>query len=714
MNPSLGNMGHIQSTVSTTDRAVAELPPVGEASGDDDEDNEIVDLSIDPTNAVKQQLNSELEHEAVPVSPNGHDVSGDTLLPGESGIEEDEIDYISMIESLPTLQTVSARILDFFATNCSSPSRSAELGQQLLQPRSFLSQKLQKLRDNLSSPLKTFTEATYIDVDQKKKTFPAVDHDSKTWRIDGLLYKSNCAQLGLQLFNPSEIEDALYDLENTFPSPFLHSFANEDLVKDAGLSSVLQPTLNLALDLRTQLLKLKLNSAAKGVDPNLVMQEMFYNTELDSQLSTSPPLSYRGFNLPAFQDSDGRLPDQYSQYVLERVRIVESCFQANGEVDLDALESKLPWEKFTSDVAQWLRRRNEELTRHLEQQPRVESILDQLEAAVLDQSQQQGMISDSQNPGDSNRASESFGLGLGQQQRKELLPAAEIEERYRVGGSDSFRGGLTTLLGLKKRMSSGNAVPSGSRASKLPSSTTGPRATLPATPISKLHRADISASSGTQLDAGNTGRQASQLAGRNVGQFRPAAQNRAQGRPSSTAQAFIDRQTTASRVSPIDSQRLGSSVAARATQKRAREEESDDDEDGAYESDDRSIDVQDRRAQKPTQVAKRARYNNTSSSQRQTVDSVAELAEGQNRQVVAVAAAAAAAPAPAVAPPKPAQIRRNWSTTEDKEFIRLIETYGTSWSHIKSQDELQNRVLLSRKQVDLKDRARNLVMIMLK
>lgn len=296
------------------------------------------------------------------------------------------------------------------------------------------------------------------------------------------------------------------------------------------------------------------------------------------------------------------------------------------------------------------------------------------------------MVHDTQMGDDAEPASQR--QKASQQQRRELLPPAEIMERGEASRGEKFNDfqNIVALTRAKQRLSTGGKQTAPDFGRQLQKLTSKPaaRKSLPVTPASRYPTGP--GVSGAQLDSGDLGHQR-------------AVQGRANGRQHN-AQAFIDRQTNASKVSPIDSQRLV--AGARSSRKRAREDDVDEDEDGEFESDDRRIDVQDRRAQKPVQTAKRARHDLSASPARQD-------AGPSNRDVAPVAPQSSQA-----SPIKPAQTRRPWSSEEDAQFIRLVEEYGISWSKIKSQDELSGRILHSRKQVDLKDRARNLVMIKLK
>jgi len=64
--------------------------------------------------------------------------------------------------------------------------------------------------------------------------------------------------------------------------------------------------------------------------------------------------------------------------------------------------------------------------------------------------------------------------------------------------------------------------------------------------------------------------------------------------------------------------------------------------------------------------------------------------------------------------PKPPQTRRPWSEEETETLLTLIEEHGTSWALLLAEDKSERKVLQSRGQVALKDKARNMKMDYLK
>lgn len=198
---------------------------------------------------------------------------------------------------------------------------------------------------------------------------------------------------------------------------------------------------------------------------------------------------------------------------------------------------------------------------------------------------------------------------------------------------------------------------------------------------------------------------------------------------------FIDRQENATRVSPISEV---SQVPETANRKRKRvQAQEDESEEEAFTQDDRRVDVERKRAQKPQQ--KRPRLEDTETEDEEPGEQLrSELASSaaptphrQDAHMTGGAAARVSSPTPAtvqIAVPAPVpqtrpsavsnvampQSRRRWSLEENERLIYLVGKYGTAWAQIKRADELWPEEdggprLTIREQGHLKDRARNIV-----
>lgn len=64
--------------------------------------------------------------------------------------------------------------------------------------------------------------------------------------------------------------------------------------------------------------------------------------------------------------------------------------------------------------------------------------------------------------------------------------------------------------------------------------------------------------------------------------------------------------------------------------------------------------------------------------------------------------------------PKKVQFRRAWTDLETETLLNMIEEHGTSWGSLKKIDDKNGKILESRDQVALKDKARNMKLDFLK
>ncbi|RAL05134.1 telomere repeat binding factor family protein [Aspergillus ibericus CBS 121593] len=197
-------------------------------------------------------------------------------------------------------------------------------------------------------------------------------------------------------------------------------------------------------------------------------------------------------------------------------------------------------------------------------------------------------------------------------------------------------------------------------------------------------------------------------------------------RPGTTRPAFIDRQENAVRVSPVSQASDARSVERRPRgrpPKRRREASSSSESDEEFETHDREVDTERRRADKPVQTrrSKRARVDNGR-------EDTPEGAEDQRRQGSQGARSPARTQAESpqtdnreTASPAPkrktvsgrGRQSRGWSEAEDARLVRLIEEHGISWARIENENLVQPEKdgetrIRDRNQVQLKDRARNL------
>ncbi|KAJ9238500.1 hypothetical protein DTO169E5_4700 [Paecilomyces variotii] len=320
-------------------------------------------------------------------------ISGTTFLPTDSDHESGEMDPYMMVEVLPDLQRTASSVLEFLLPAAQTSTDLLDLAKKLQDPKSPQSKKLDRLRSKFIGEAKYFGNQTYIDVANVSRILPSVKPRSipgsapKRWRPDGILYKANCARLALEVLTSRRAtEHVLYDLEGKFPMPFMSGLVFHGTTKGnptSGKSTTHQLTSDLALDLRTQFLKMKLEARKlDDFNPEGVVEDVFFNEPLADD-DESGDLELRGFNLAELQDEDGCLPKDMRKQVKARIHHISQYFTGSQPpVEYEGLESAFPWSEFVVAVGRWLYKRNEEIDKELKAQPSVEDVRDVLEQEI--------------------------------------------------------------------------------------------------------------------------------------------------------------------------------------------------------------------------------------------------------------------------------------------------------------------------------------------
>jgi len=204
---------------------------------------------------------------------------------------------------------------------------------------------------------------------------------------------------------------------------------------------------------------------------------------------------------------------------------------------------------------------------------------------------------------------------------------------------------------------------------------------------------------------------------------------RTQARGSSPApRSFIDPQMNAQRVRWSQGSQVSGVTAPRTSQisrgKRpvlVDDEDVEVSEDEGFEQDQRTVDVQRKRMEAPTDSRRSIIVHSPKRHRFQEPPRIAEeLPDSEEEEQVAAATARSQVPSSnyrevneisknlsRLNPPKP-QNRTKWSPLEDDRLISLIQEVGCSWARIKKLDVAAGNILALRDQVALKDKARNM------
>lgn len=171
--------------------------------------------------------------------------------------------------------------------------------------------------------------------------------------------------------NAKDVWDALRQLDNSFPANFMHSLTPEAQPTSAGESALLRDTFDLALELRTQLAILWLQRASQDspFNPEDTLAEVFVHMSSSQDAGVS---GVRGWNMSALGGEDAVLPQEFQDRVIEQMNAMRGFFsqesdsESSDSVDLEALSSNFPWEATILRLLHWARLRHGELRQTIE------------------------------------------------------------------------------------------------------------------------------------------------------------------------------------------------------------------------------------------------------------------------------------------------------------------------------------------------------------
>lgn len=316
-------------------------------------------------------------------------MSGTTILPSEP---ETDLDPDMMIETLPSLEREAKGVLNILVPTSADPVSIVNTAKKLRDLQNPQRKRLKRFMSNLDAEARYFGHQTYIDTKHVNQLLvPALTKNavraSRDWSADPILHKANCARFALDVLladvsNAQKTDaqrKAIKDLEGRFPSPFMDGLAKGQ--SGNGQSSLEKDTFDLALEIRTQslLTRLEMHQNDSKFDPEAIVNGVFFDDvmtdEEDSYQDAQPPL--RGFNIRPFEDENGRLPERFREAVHDRINEIRVTL-AEEDDDVPAmirgLQGVYRWQKFVLRVAQWVRKRDDEINRELESQPNAEDV----------------------------------------------------------------------------------------------------------------------------------------------------------------------------------------------------------------------------------------------------------------------------------------------------------------------------------------------------
>jgi len=568
------------------------------------------------------------------------------------------------------------------------------------------------------------------------------------------------------------------ELDNFFPTYFLPRLVPEIDPREspAGESALVHETFDLALELRTQLAILYLEQRDVSVDefdPDAVLTEVFFAPNPNATGSPDPP-AVRGWNVSNLGGEGSPLSEEFEKRVLDQVAFIKQYFidgpghQETGDlVDMEELTAHLPWDTLVLRLLGWARERHQEIRMAIEQLGGVAGILKNI-SVIMDQDNDGPHRAPSVQPLSPRRKRTSFGRDRRRSGKKFNPNAAvniEVANKIEAKARDSGIGVDQTSFQSQAQVGEPEQAPLDSPPE---SPFQNPPRSPPRSPPQSLR--SLPQSPPQEVDDWELPQILDSPKPRNEDQVIeeiPEPLPEASQPPRSTNEVFqilvnskktdkenhgiFARQANAQRVEfgdPLaESQStLGPTFTSTQAQKRRRpdeEEDEDDDDDEAFQPAPRTANVQSRRAH-----AKRVRIEPDSSGapsghqrsqtepsssgvppshqplqsydndEYQFEDDVQDQPIQDQPQALNFRMQKQLAYENRNAPPIPSQRHRKartaWTEVEEEAFLRYMEEYPQKYARILEVDSANGGILQHRTQVNLKDKARSMAVVMVK
>ncbi|RHZ48003.1 telomere repeat binding factor family protein [Aspergillus thermomutatus] len=312
-------------------------------------------------------------------------ISGTTFLPEEPDTNPDPD---MMMETLPDLERAAKNVLDYLVPGSADPVSIINTAKRLTDPNSTQSKRLRHSVSNLAVQAKWFGPQTYIDVKHVSQLLTSALEKKnirvgRDWSADPILHQANCARFALEVLlanaGTDSARQAIKNLENLFPLPFMNDLSENRHERAAGESSLHKDTFDLALEIRTQSLILKLEEDQYRLDflPVPSIRQHFFDVDAfdeDDFDSSEAPLL--GLNLGRFRGSDGHFPEQFRDAVCDRYNEILVLISETGDdsFDIKELKSAYRWQRFVLRAVQWLRKRIQEIAQGLQGQQSTQTV----------------------------------------------------------------------------------------------------------------------------------------------------------------------------------------------------------------------------------------------------------------------------------------------------------------------------------------------------
>ncbi|EFR02490.1 hypothetical protein MGYG_05483 [Nannizzia gypsea CBS 118893] len=293
-------------------------------------------------------------------------ISGTTMLQtDDSDHETDEPDPHLLLDTLPDLLNASTKALDLLAP----PGISYANVAKHFQTAKF-SVRYNRAKVTFETQKKCIVKSNFIPIERSVAALSSIK--KLDWQSEGLYQKANLAQLALDLVNP-RLTASTAAADDSFPAAFMASRSFEAAGSSAG-DDCRRETFQMGLELRTQrfISSLLSGSPSEFSEPEDLLADVFYNPSLSS-VNTE----LKGWAMDGLEDEDEQLPEEFHETAQERISLIRKTLAQGG-----SLESKFPWSAFIVSIANWIRKRVNDIDQLLSSQMSVEDAIKILQAEL--------------------------------------------------------------------------------------------------------------------------------------------------------------------------------------------------------------------------------------------------------------------------------------------------------------------------------------------
>jgi hypothetical protein len=421
---------------------------------------EEIDTQIDLQEAPGTPTHTQLEQSVPFRSPGAaSEMSGTTAISSFSMIEAEFLEPKYILKHMRKLCDSSREFLDHLAPQNGNIDDDLRNIHEMQKPDSDFTEEYRDFNDELNVHLKHYKseEHSYIHVRAIHRALFDGNRDTVATQtgIDLILYLANLLIFAKQMIHSDRTEkgiwDALRQLDNVFPSQFMRSLEPEIKPTIAGESTMLQETFELALELRTQLAILVIERSAfdNSLNPDEVLREVFLRSETLQETESS---IIRGWNMEALGGEESALPQQFEDAVIKRLHKIRESFPldddslARGDVvNLEKLNDSFLWTPTIMRLLSWVRLRHKELSTTIDELGGAAAILRNVELELREpQSITEQPIAKSAHLGSPRKKRISFGRDRRRSSRKfdpnapvDLSAIDALKARERLSGAST-------------------------------------------------------------------------------------------------------------------------------------------------------------------------------------------------------------------------------------------------------------------------------------